>query len=74
LNVNLHVKGFTDEFEGELEKCKIVGIPITPKVSLLLLCCMAICIVLMGVGIGAMIAKKENKVAPLNCSQTSSAI
>lgn len=59
-NNNLkYQEGFTDEIEAELEKHQIMGVPITRKVSLRILCFAACCVVAVGGGLGAMIAKKE---------------
>ena len=58
-SIREQVEGFTDEIEGELEKHKIAGVPLTRKVTFVIACIMAMVVIFVGVIFGAAIGQEE---------------
>ena len=60
-SIKFELEAFTDEFEGELEKRKIFGVPITREVSIPLICCCGILTLIISIALGAALGKEEDK-------------
>jgi hypothetical protein len=55
------VEYFADEMVlGELEKHEVLGLPITRRMSLSIVCCAFIALIALGIGLGHMLAEEEN--------------
>jgi hypothetical protein len=55
------VEYFADEMVlGELEKHEVMGLPITRRMSLSIVCCACLALIALGIGFGHMVAKEEN--------------
>lgn len=54
----MEIENFTDEIEGELEKRSIMGVHITRKVTLSVLCCFAMTAVSIGLVVGALVTHR----------------
>jgi hypothetical protein len=60
-SIKKDLEAFTDEFEGELEKREIFGVPITRNLSIPLCCCCAVVVLIVSISLGAALGEEEGK-------------